>query len=405
MRSTHGSGPGPRAVGASEPFPIRSVLMSTSGLSSRFTQQVREAATRHESLGSVLENAQTLYQSLFREGIRDVLVGLGAAEEGVPLLVRLMLEGDSSLQAFPWEALCAPETTVGFLGNSADVFVARGVSSSEPWQPREVCDAVRVLAIAPSAESDLSGLRSALERHIDAGEVEWLEPLQGSRASFSEISDRLRRGRSPHIIHFLGHGDVDARGVPRLRMADADGEEKWIEVELLAQQLKEGFRRSLRLIVLEACEGAMPGALASAAELLVRSGADAVVAHLWPVKTDIARACSRAFYRALLGAASRMGNVAFSLNEARRKVLEDFHNSAEAFSPVLYLRGQDSILFDFRFQQLDPPTRIAERKDDKPPAPCSRFCAGPSRWCWETAGRTSAACRTTSASGSARTSP
>ena len=48
---------------------------------SRFTQQVREAATRHESLGSVLENAQTLYRALFQGGLRDVLVGLRRPRE------------------------------------------------------------------------------------------------------------------------------------------------------------------------------------------------------------------------------------------------------------------------------------------------------------------------------------
>lgn len=322
---------------------------------SLFAQQVSNAAGRQQPLGDTLHQAQRLYQALFGEDVRDVMVRLGEAERGGPLLLRLMLARDGMLQAFPWEALCVPETTLGFLGNSPDVFLARGVISKEPLQPREVRGAVRVLAIAPSEESPLSGLRFALEERIAAGEVEWLAPLLGPRARFSEISERLKRGPIPHIIHFIGHGNVDANGVPLLRMADEDGEEKWIPVELLAQQLRDGFRKSLRLIVLEACEQAKPGALASAAEWLVRNGADAVVAHLWRVKTDIAQACSRVFYQTLTGAGPRGGDVALSLNEARRMVLESFQNSAEAFSPVLYLRGRDSVLFDFRVQQLTPP--------------------------------------------------
>jgi hypothetical protein len=336
---------------------------------SLFTQQVSNAAARQKPLGDTLHQAQRLYQALFREDVRDVMLRLGEAQRGGPLLLRLMLARDGMLQAFPWEALCVPETMLGFLGNSADVFLARGVLSQEPLQPREVRGAVRVLAIAPSEESPLMGLRLALEERIATGEVEWLDPLLGPRARFSQISKRLQSGPIPHIIHFIGHGNVDANGVPLLRMADENGEERWIPVELLAQQLKDGFRRSLRLIVLEACEQAKPGALASAAEWLVRNGADAVVAHLWSVKADIAQTCSRVFYQTLTGMGPKRGDVALSLNEARRTVLERFQNSAEAFSPVLYLRGRDSALFDLRIQRITPPTPSASLPRADMPVP------------------------------------
>ena len=33
----------------------------------------------------------------------------------------------------------------------------------------------------------------------------------------------------PHILHFLGHGSVDEKGMPRLRLADEeDRTENWI---------------------------------------------------------------------------------------------------------------------------------------------------------------------------------
>ena len=41
-----------------------------------------------------------------------------------------------------------------------------------------------------------------------------------------------------------------------LRLADDDGKQAWLPVELLAEQLQKSFRGALRLIVLEACEGA-----------------------------------------------------------------------------------------------------------------------------------------------------
>ncbi len=326
------------------------------GLLSRFTQRVREAAQRQEPLGPALEDAHKLYRALFQGQVQEVLLPLREAARGDKLLVRLMLPRKGPLQEFPWEALCEPETTLGFLGNSTDVLLARGVSSKEPVQPREVKAAVRVLALAPSSKEALTPLRAALEKRIVSGEIEWLEPLVGLKARPRYLSDRLTREPIPHILHFVGHGGVDENGKPCLRFADdEDGKECWIGAEVLAKQLRAGFGKYLRLIVLEACEGARPGAIASAAELLTESGADAVVAHLWPVKADVAEACSRAFYRSLTGTAQQWGDVAFSLAQARLAVLTAFRESAEAFSPVLYLRGRDSVLFDFNSRRVLPP--------------------------------------------------
>ena len=72
-------------------------------------------------------------------------------------------------------------------------------------------------------------------------------------------------------------------------------------------ELEALFRNELRLMVLEACEGAQPGELLSAAEELAQAAAGAVVAHLWQVKADVARRCSAAFYRSLTGSSDARG--------------------------------------------------------------------------------------------------
>src|SRR5262249_49490663 len=147
------------------------------------------------------------------------------------------------------------------------------------------------------------------------------------------------------VVHFLGHGGVDLAGKPSLRLADdEDGEERWIPAEALGRELSASFCEELRLVVLEACEGAKPGAVASAAGILRRAGADAVVAHLWPVKADTARTASVTLYRALTAEDRKEGDIGASVAAARRTLLAE---SAEAFSPVLYLRGASSVVFDF----------------------------------------------------------
>ncbi len=310
---------------------------------------------------------QTLHRALFQGDLQQVLARLREASGGRPVLLRFMLHG-ADLQGFPWEALCEPGRDFEFLGNSASLLPVRGVRSPEPWQPREVRSAVRLLAIAPLHPHVFPRLQGALHESLASGEIEWLEPLTGPRARKAAFFERLRRQPEPHIIHFVGHGGLH-EGKPVLRLADEEGEEEsWVPVELLAQQLHHAWGKGpLRLIVLESCEGANPGTLASAAELLARTAADAVVAYLWPVRMDMALRCSRAFYRALTRAAQQEGDVALSLNEARRSVLVELEGSAEAFSPVLFLRGCDPVLFDFKARKVSPPLPTATRLETAPP--------------------------------------
>ncbi|AUX42468.1 hypothetical protein SOCE26_039010 [Sorangium cellulosum] len=321
-----------------------------------FSVAVREAAARGRPLGARVETAQALHCAVLRDGIHDLRARLGEAAGG-PLLVRLVIH-DPGLQEVPWEALAAPGEAMRFWGTSPDLLPVRGVTTAEPWQPREVRGAVRVLAIAPSGGAALARLKEALAGPIAAGEVEWLAPIEGDAVRLPWLFDRLRCEPIPHVLHFLGHGGVQD-GVPVLRLADEDGEERWLPAELLGQQLKASFRSFLRLVVLEACEGARPSVFASAAEVLARAGADAVVAHLWPIQANVARACSTQLYRALAGAGLGKGDIAVALNEARRAVLGAFEGSAEAFSPVVYLRGPNGVLFDFKGRKVAPPVSPA----------------------------------------------
>jgi len=323
----------------------------------KFSSAVRVAASRAKPLPSeTIERAQLVHAGIFGPTIATLRARLAEAASG-PLLLKLSLP-EQDLQAVPWEACCKPGEALGFWATAPDLLPVRGVMTSEPWQPRVVRGALRILAIAPTGGSSLVTLEAALAERLASGEVEWLEPIEGANATATGIFDRLRREPVPHILHFLGHGGQD-NGVPVLRLADTDdGDESWLPVELLAQQLKANLRGMLRLIVLEACEGARPSVFASAAEILARAGADAVVAHLWPVRADAARIFSGQLYRALAGADRGRGDIAMAMNEARRAVLGSLEASAQAFSPVLYLRGPDGVLFDFKGRKVAPPSSI-----------------------------------------------
>jgi hypothetical protein len=344
----------------------------------QFGEWVKEAAARGSPLKPPVQ-AQQLYQALFREGLQEVLLQLRGAARGEPLLLRLT-PGDRALHTVPWEALCRPGTTLDFLGTSPEVCIARGANSTKSFEACRVEGTVRLLVISPSDAGAPERLRATLQPSIQAGELEWLTPLTGAHASKAYVLQRLRQQPTPHILHFIGHGGLDEGENPMLRLGDTEGQESWLKVELLAKELEALFRDELRLVVLEACEGARPGTLPSAAALLAQAGAGAVVAHLWPVRADVARRCSGSFYRSLSGAAARRGDVGRSLHDARRTLLAEFEESAEAFSPVLYLRGYDTTLFDFQGRKLPALSQSAPATPDGSVRPLASVPKQWARW-------------------------
>ncbi len=336
----------------------------------RFGEWVKEAASKGMPL-TPLTGSQQLFQALIQQGLQQVLHQLQGTAKGESILLRLNASAPE-LQAVPWEALCRPETTVDFLGTSQQISLVRGASSLKPWESCRIQDSVRLLVISPSDESAPDRLRAVLHPSLEAGELAWIPPLTGAHATETYVLNRLRYPPAPHVLHFIGHGGLDAAGHPTLRLADRNGQESWLKVELLAKELEPLARDTLRLVVLEACEGARPGTLASAAAWLAQAGVGAVVAHLWPVRADVARRCSVVLYRSLTGTAAHRGDVARSLHDARRALLAEFQESAEAFSPVLYLRGHEPVLFDFRGRKRPAPGVLAQTAAGDPVEPAAR---------------------------------
>ena len=346
-----------------------------------FRVSVGNAIARAESLaGELLDQARALHDALFAGEVRDLYVRLCgvAADQKQRLLVRLMIQ-DPNLQAVPWEAACRAQTSRGFLASAADIQIARGVNSVDPWQARELRRSLVILPVlAIPDRTALDGLEQVLKEHVESGAVELLPAIEGDAARNPILFERLRAGPSPHVLHFLGHGGFDSQRNPVVRLADdADGEKTLLPIEVFAEELRANFD-TMRLIYLQACSGARPGVFASAAELLARSGVDAVVAHLWPVRAEVARAAAQDFYSHLIGARVGGGDVGASMQASRRTLVA---SSADGFSPVLYLRGPDSSLFDLADRRLRPPKQRGPASrgpvSGELPAPLATLLQGP----------------------------
>lgn len=311
----------------------------------QFAQSIKHSAATGAGLSSEQDGwARWFFQQLFGGEVGIVLTKL-MGKQGGELLLRLMVS-DPSLKAVPWEALRGPTDADSALATNQRVRVVRGVHSTNSGEAldREVKGAIRVLAVAPTEMAyAVTGLAEELAEPIANGQIAWLEPVVGAGAAWPNLLQRLQRGPWPHVLHIVAHGRL-AGDKPQLLLEDAGG--TWTDTESLAAALDGRVGDELRLVYLESCQGGDAGGYASSAERLAGTAAAAVVAHLWTAKADKARLAALQFYGALTDAAH--GDVAQSVALARLGLTA----TAEFLCPVLYLRGDDPTLFNFRKRKL-----------------------------------------------------
>jgi hypothetical protein len=127
-----------------------------------------------------------------------------------------------------------------------------------------------------------------------------------------------------------------------LLMLDAEGRGRSVSGQELGVLLHD--HRSLRLAVLNACEGArsdVSDPFAGVAQSLVQQGLPAVIAMQFPISDQAAITLSHEFYKAV----SEGYPVDAALAEAR-KALSTQDTGVEWATPVLCLRAPDGRIFD-----------------------------------------------------------
>lgn len=338
----------------------------------RFGDGVKARAMIQAPLDEALRGgARDLFRDVFRPDAAWVRSRLDAAP-GRRLLVRWAPE--PTLAGIPFEALdLGPDGALGASGplaSSASLLPVREVIGAAPTRPELVVGRVRVLVLAATRTGVVTGVEAALKEAVADGRVEPLDVIPPEQlATPADLRRALReradkRGRWPHILHVVGHGALsrDAEPEPELVLDGDDGAPVVLRVRALAEELRSCFGDHLRLIVLDSCHGAAPSPSGSAAQLLAEQAAVAVVAHLWPLAASTARDLARSFYGSLT---TTTGDVAAALRDARDDLAAGA--GAAALSPVLYLRGESPVLFDFgaRLERLraepsgGPPARAA----------------------------------------------
>jgi hypothetical protein len=291
-----------------------------------------------------------LFDRVFEGQAQTLLNGslLTARKQRAGLRIRLRLVDAPVLAKLPWEYLYN-ESGNYFLGLSDRTPVIRYMDMPGYLQPLKVEQPLRVLVMIAGphdypelkVESEWENLHASL-LDLEQGGVVKLERL--STATLPALRRRLHQMRDGyHIFHFVGHGGFDPQtqdGV--LVMEDEHGRGHQVSGQTLSILLQN--HEQLRLVILNACEGAQGSAddpFTGTAQSIVQQGIPAVIAMQFEITDEAAISFSKEFYMALAGG----DPVDAAVAAARVAMFTDGH-TMEWGTPVLYLRSPDGSIFD-----------------------------------------------------------
>ena len=274
---------------------------------------------------------------------RDALVHARSEDRGVR--ITLCLSGSPELIDVPWEYLFDDPD---FLAVSAFTPVVRYLDLPRAHRPLSVAPPLRLLGVVSSPAEyerlDVERERDNLERALSgltstgAVELHWLE-----RPTLGALLKTLQY-QPFHGLHYIGHGTFDRtaeRGV--LLFENDEGWAQPVSGDKLGMILHDFS--SLRLAVLNACEGARAGRtdpFAGVAGSLVNRDIPAVVAMQFEISDEAAIVFSRGFYEPLAAGSP----VDESLAAARLAMLAERSDDIEWGTPVLFMRVADGRIFD-----------------------------------------------------------
>ena len=287
-----------------------------------------------------------LFHALFTGEVRTVYdrsqQATSAAGEGLRIKLRV---NASELATVPWEFLFDPRPAE-FVALSRHTPIVRYLELPLGEPDLAVKPPIRVLGLvanptgvaALDIEREKARVAEALQPLGNKVELVWL-PGQ----TIQDLQTALQGGPW-HVFHFVGHAAADGgSGEGVLLLADEQGKPDPLSATQLGRLLAD--QRSLRLAVLNACQGAKgneQSLFSSLAAGLVRRGLPAVLAMQYDISDRAAVEFTGSFYSAL--AANLPIDAATSEGRKAIAALE----SAEWGTPLLIMRAPDGVIWDVR---------------------------------------------------------
>lgn len=305
--------------------------------------QRRRLLTNEEQ--AVRAFGQALFETLLSGDVRRCYdrSRAKADQTGKGLRLRLRIQAPE-LAALPWEYLY-DQDEAEYLCLSPVTPLVRYIELSKPVQPLAITPPLRILGMiaSPSTLDALDVTREQERMHAALQSLGAQVELTWLKGQTWRDLQQAMWGGPWHIFHFIGHGGFDPHtdeGV--LALANDQGQAHLLPAAHLGRLLAN--HPSLRLVVLNACNGATGGqrdVFSSTAATVARRGIPAVLAMQEEITDRAAIELTRTFYAALAHGLP----VDAAVSAAREAISVGIANSLEWGTPVLYLRASTGILF------------------------------------------------------------
>jgi hypothetical protein len=305
--------------------------------------------------GAVRDFGKALFNAIMAGNVSTLYHGSQAKASAMHKGLRLRLRVKPvELSGVPWEFIYDPRQDE-FVCLSTNTPLVRYINVPKAVPPVSVVRPLKILGmlVSPADQPPLNLAREKLRLEKALGplqtmgliELTWVEGK-----TWRELQ-RAIRNDTWHVFHFVGHGAYDKNTDEGLIfLEDEQGNTYRMGATQLSRALADST--SLRLVILNACEGACGGKediFSSTASILVRRGIPAVLAMQYEISDKAAIEFSCNFYEAL---AEGMP-VDAATSEARKAMSFAAQRSLEWATPVLFMRLQDGRLFDIEDMALD----------------------------------------------------
>ena len=311
-----------------------------------------------ETMRSREQVGGALFEALFSGDVGDLFDWCQGKMSGPPrrgLRIEIHLDPDepslAALVSLPWELLYHRRNRE-FFGISRYTPIVRYLDVRRPTAELKLEPPLRILVVMASPAGsplDLERERKVIEEQlipptcVGAGEIE-VDFLE--HATVEKLQDRLRQ-RSPHVLHFMGHGVFDDRsGQGVLLVEDDSGGVATVDGSAFGDLLRDV--PTLGLVFLNACDTARAASgqgtdpFAGVAAALVLAGIRAVVAMQLQISDRAAITFAKTFYQLLANGSP----VDYATAQGRMAIRLDPRIQAEWSTPVLFMRVPGGVVFE-----------------------------------------------------------
>lgn len=325
------------------------------------TNSARQPITARQQ--TIQHFGQALFDALMVREIRSLYDTSRqlASVRGKGLRLKLHIQAPE-LASIPWEYLYDARQG-SYLSLSRYTSVVRYLDLQQPIQRLTAHFPLRILVMLVSPTDrdplDLEGEKRRLHAALDELEVAGLVQVTWLEGKSLDNLREAMHGGPWHVFHFVGHGGFAAEsGEGVIALADQDGRTQVVSAMQLATLLSD--HKSLRLVVLNSCEGARGNdqdLFSSTASTLALRGIPAILAMQYKISDTAAIELARVFYQSLANGLP----VDDALAEARKAISVGKSGTLQWGTPVLYLRSPNGVLFNFQPLPPDYWLKLGER--------------------------------------------